>query len=230
MIASCPLALVCIVVVLATTRQVSVSAQASAPTQKPTSAPTYTLQQQDANTLCQFKENTDSFPKTDDDPSFVGWQCTNTGIATTQPCPGNSWTGVSCSSTDNRVIGLNLPNFNLKGSAASAINTLSTLPLQTLWLPSNALKGTLPNTISTMIGLYNMSLNQNQLTGALPINSLPMDIVYVDLSNNQFKNNLPSLQVNHKKLNYLNLANNGLKGSLPVINSSSLQILNLEKK
>ncbi|KAJ4750464.1 Leucine-rich repeat protein kinase family protein [Rhynchospora pubera] len=107
------------------------------------------------------------------------------------PCSphGNSWTGVVCSVSENRVESLNLTNAGLSGF--------------------------LPTEIANMTALQHIQLSGNNLSGHIPDMSNLKNLATLHLDNNQFTGSIPSSLGGLENLKELFLQNNKLSGKIP---------------
>jgi hypothetical protein len=97
--------------------------------------------------------------------SKVRWM-ENTGI---NPCLGlESWYGITCSASDNRIVKLLLAQNNLVGTLPSQLGLLSHLT-NSLYLYTNSLSGMLPSQLGQLTGLTTgLRVYSTQLTGRIP--------------------------------------------------------------
>lgn len=113
---------------------------------------------------------------------------------TGDPClpKENSWTGVSCSQTNDLagVASVNLTGKGISGSLSPSIGNLSAIAH--LWLGDNKLSGSLPD-LSAMKTLETLHLENNQLEGSIPesLGNLPR-IREIFLQNNKFSSDIPN--------------------------------------
>ena len=142
------------------------------------------------------------------------------------PC---NWTGVVCNMPGQRVVGLDLSSFALKGSISPHIGNLSFL--RSLQLGQNQFTGMLPDQIGNLFRLTVLNMSSNRLEGVLPSSiSQLTELRVLDLSvNKNITGRIPEELSNLTKLEVLKLAGNYLYGSLPpaIGNLSSLTNLNL---
>jgi hypothetical protein len=131
--------------------------------------------------------------------------------------PVSSWYGVTVAG--GRVTQLSLTNSNLKGTLP---NSITTLPLTVLNLRFNQLGGNIPAALGSISGLAALQLDNNQFTGAIPVSLTNAKLLYaLDLSGNQLTGSIPSF-IGLPALASLNVANNQLSGPLPVLDNLPL--------
>ncbi len=126
--------------------------------------------------------------------------------------PVGSWHGVT--TTNGRVVELNLFFNNLNGSIPTELGNLSALT--SLILSLNQLTGSIPSELGNLTALTSLDLNSNQLTGSIPseLGNLSA-LTSLDLASNQFTGSIPSELGNLTNLQQLYLASNQLTGSIP---------------
>ncbi|KAJ6796875.1 protein STRUBBELIG-RECEPTOR FAMILY 3-like isoform X1 [Iris pallida] len=174
-------------------------------------------------------------------PSLPGW-IPNGG----DPCL-EAWQGVQCVQSNINAITINaanlggqlgdglgnftsivtidLSNNNIGGSIPENLP----LTLRTFFLAANQFTGSIPSTLSQLIFLSDMSLNENHLSGDLPdvFQSLS-GLINLDLSANNFSGQLPPSMEGLSSLTTLRLQNNQLSGILDVLQDLPLRDLNVE--
>jgi Leucine-rich repeat (LRR) protein/predicted Ser/Thr protein kinase len=141
------------------------------------------------------------------------------------PC---NWSGVVCNKPANRVVGLHLSGFGLKGSIAPHIGNLSFL--RSLQLQNNQFIGKLPTQIVNLFRLRVLNISFNSIEGVLHSNiSQLTQLQTLDLMANKITGSVPEELSNLKNLQVLKLGGNRLYGSIPpaIGNLSSLTTLNL---
>uniref|UniRef100_A0A6M2F4J0 Protein kinase domain-containing protein n=1 Tax=Populus davidiana TaxID=266767 RepID=A0A6M2F4J0_9ROSI len=174
-------------------------------------------------------------------PVLPGW-VSNGG----DPC-GEGWQGVLCNVSEIQSIVLN--GANLGGELGDNLGMFasirsidlsnnhiggsipSNLPvtMQTFFLADNNFTGSIPDSLSSLTLLKDMSLNDNFLSGEIPdaFQSLP-GLINLDLSNNNLSGQLPSSFVDLASLTTLRLQDNQLSGTLDVLQDLPLRDLNVE--
>ncbi|XP_011096273.1 protein STRUBBELIG-RECEPTOR FAMILY 1 [Sesamum indicum] len=174
-------------------------------------------------------------------PLLPGW------IPGGDPCGPPSWQGVECVNANITAIKLNGANLGGElsedlGSFASIIlidlsnnhiggSIPTDLPttLRSFFLSDNQFTGRIPDTLSSLGQLTDLSLNNNQLTGPIPDAFEPLkDLINMDLSGNSLTSQLPSSMGNLSSLTTLHLQNNTLTGLLDVLQDLPLVDLNIE--
>ena len=149
-----------------------------------------------------------------------------------------NWIGVSCSSSNGRVVTLNLESQSLVGSIPPSVGNLTYLT--GINLQNNSFHGELPEELGRLSRLQhiNVSLNSfggripanltycteltvfsvavNKLTGEIPhqLSSLTK-LVFLHFGGNQFTGSIPSWIGNFSSLSSLSLLLNNLRGSIP---------------
>ncbi|TVT98281.1 hypothetical protein EJB05_56412, partial [Eragrostis curvula] len=94
--------------------------------------------------------------------------------------------------------------------------TENTIFLLSIDLSENNLDGTIPEEISTLVGLKNLNLSWNFFSGNIPeqIGNL-QSLESLDLSSNQLSGEIPWAITDLTSLSYLNLSDNNLSGRIP---------------
>ncbi|KAB5512798.1 hypothetical protein DKX38_029826 [Salix brachista] len=149
------------------------------------------------------------------------------------PC-GEAWQGIVCNASEIQSIILN--GANLGGELGDNLGMFasirsidlsnnhiggsipSNLPVTmlTFFLADNNFTGSIPDSLSSLTLLNDMSLNDNFLSGEIPdvFQSLP-GLINLDLSNNNLSGQLPSSFVDLASLTTLNIENNLFSGPIP---------------
>ncbi|KAJ6297480.1 hypothetical protein OIU78_023099 [Salix suchowensis] len=162
------------------------------------------------------------------------------------PC-GEAWQGIVCNASEIQSIILN--GANLGGELGDNLGMFasirsidlsnnhiggsipSNLPatMLTFFLAANNFTGSIPDSLSSLTLLNDMSLNDNFLSGEIPdvFQSLP-GLINLDLSNNNLSGQLPSSFVDLASLTTLRLQDNQLSGTLDVLQDLPLRDLNIE--
>jgi Leucine-rich repeat (LRR) protein len=104
--------------------------------------------------------------------------------------------------------------------------------VDSLFVPTLALHGSLPNELGELTNLTNLVVSGNPyISGSIP-DSIPKltNLVELDISKNKLNGTIPSTIGNLTKLKYLALGDNALTGEIPssLSNLQSLTLLNLE--
>ncbi|CAN8260041.1 unnamed protein product [Cochlearia groenlandica] len=146
----------------------------------------------------------------------LNWNSTNP-ICTT-------WTGITCSKKDDRVIALRLPGSGLYGPLPE--KTFEMLDaLRIISLRSNYLQGNIPSAILSLPFLRSIYFHDNNFSGSIPP-TLSHRLVNLDLSTNSLSGNIPASLRNLTQMTDLSLQNNSLSGPIPDL-PSSLTYLNV---
>lgn len=128
------------------------------------------------------------------------------------PCE-DYWFGVECND-ENRVIGLWLNYNNLEGTLPNEISALDQLENLSLYI--NNIQGNIPNSIAQLTNLKSINLRSNQLSGSIPIILSYMEnLEELILSDNQLTGGIPPQLGLLENLKILNLSINSLEGSIP---------------
>ncbi|KAK9072826.1 hypothetical protein SSX86_009261 [Deinandra increscens subsp. villosa] len=163
-------------------------------------------------------------------PSFTGADCNpddqdsllsfgnnfnynNLNWSTTFDCC--SWEGVSCddlgNNLGNRVVGLSIPEKNLRGTLPLTLQNLTFL--SSLNLSCNFFSGPFPQGFfSSLNNLITIDLSFNRLSGTLPSN-FPSTLRFLNLSSNHFNGTFDSHAF--QNLISLNASNNSFSGPIP---------------
>ncbi|XP_057844223.2 putative leucine-rich repeat receptor-like serine/threonine-protein kinase At2g24130 [Cryptomeria japonica] len=162
-----------------------------------------------------------------------------------------NWTGITCSSSRQRVVSLNLTGMGLLGPISPFLGNLSFLRvlalknnsfhghipyqlgrlfrLRWLQLSSNNLSGSIPPEFSLLSNLETMILRTNNLTGNIPPFLGNMSFLKVlELSENTLQGGIPAELGMLRQLNWLNLGINNLIGSIPIALSNCTRLQTLE--
>ncbi|CAK9136710.1 unnamed protein product [Ilex paraguariensis] len=136
-----------------------------------------------------------------------------------------SWVGVTCNEDETRVTGIHLPGVGLYGSIPN--NIIGKLDaLRVLSLRSNYLSGNLPSDILSIPSLQSLYLQHNNFSGDVPL-SISSKLGIMDISFNSFTGNIPSTIENLTRLAVLNLQFNSFSGIIPDVNLPRLKLFNL---
>ncbi|PIN19750.1 Serine/threonine protein kinase [Handroanthus impetiginosus] len=179
--------------------------------------------------------------------AFLGFPLIPGWIPGGDPCGQPSWQGVECVNSNITAIKLNGASLGGElnedlGSFASIIlidlsnNQIggaipSNLPitLRSFFLSDNQFTGRIPDTLSSLGQLTDLSLNGNRLTGPIPDAFEPLkSLINMDLSGNNLTSQLPPSMGNLSSLTTLHLQNNQLIGVLDVLQDLPLIDLNVE--
>ncbi|XP_065020930.1 protein STRUBBELIG-RECEPTOR FAMILY 3-like isoform X1 [Musa acuminata AAA Group] len=174
-------------------------------------------------------------------PPLPGW-VPNGG----DPCLEN-WQGVQCVASN--ITGIVINGANLGGQLGDGLGNFSSirtidlsnnnigggipenlpLTLHTFFLSANQFMGSIPNSLSKLTLLTDMSVNNNHLTGDLPdaFSSLT-GVINLDLSFNNLSGQLPPSMGSLSSLTTLHMQNNQLSGILNVLEDLPLKDLNIE--
>jgi len=106
--------------------------------------------------LCDFYEATGGAL------SSLRWSCRRGEPS--RPC--TRWSGVTCDTSGEYVIAVNLRTSGLVGSLPPTLGLVSSL--QVLDLGSNSLYGTIPTSLGLLSQLTDLRLNSNAFSGTIP--------------------------------------------------------------
>ena len=152
--------------------------------------------------------------------------------------PVGEWFGVYVDDGGGCVMGLSLPDNNLRGSIPAELGSLTNLRslslygnnltgpipaelgslanLEVLWLGGNDLEGSIPAELGSLTNLRSLDLYGNNLTGSIPaeLGSLTnLEVLW--LYNNDLTGPIPAELGSLTKLHTLYLSGNNLKGLIP---------------
>eukprot|EP01018_Ginkgo_biloba_P027805 Gb_14202 [translate_table: standard] len=139
-----------------------------------------------------------------------------------------NWRGVECSSTNHRVVALNLTGKSLDGSISPFLSNLSFLT--TLDLSNNSLQGPIPPLLGTLFRLQRLKLSFNLLSGHIPTDlSRCRSLMYLNLNSNSLQGSIPVELGVLPRLEFLYLRMNKLSGTIPpsLANISCLVYFNI---
>ncbi|KAI3510373.1 hypothetical protein L1887_17315 [Cichorium endivia] len=174
-------------------------------------------------------------------PPLLGWL-----LAGGDPCL-EGWQGVQC--VNSNITGIVLNDANLGGELGENLGAFasiiqidlsnnhiggtipSDLPLtvKTFFLSGNQLKGSIPESLSTLGQLTDLSLNNNHLSGVIPDSFQQLTaLVNLDLSANNLSGPLPPSMMNLSSISTLHLEGNYLTGVLDVLQDLPLIDLDIE--
>ncbi|XP_060195196.1 receptor-like protein EIX2 [Lycium barbarum] len=89
-------------------------------------------------------------------------------------------------------------------------------------LSNNNLSGTIPMSLTSIVGLRSLNFSNNHLTGSIPRSIDNMKVLEsLDISNNQLSGEIPQSISSLTSLSHLNVSHNDLRGRIPV--STQLQ-------
>ncbi|CAI7899945.1 unnamed protein product [Closterium sp. NIES-53] len=121
--------------------------------------------------------------------------------------------GLSCDD-QGRIVAINMPPGNISGYLPEGISALKSL--QQISLPSNQLFSTLPLSVSLLTNLTSIELPNNNITGSIPTSWFQLrDLEFLDLSRNRLTSSLPDAFDSLFSLQLLNLSSNSFSGTLP---------------
>ncbi|KAF9661576.1 hypothetical protein SADUNF_Sadunf19G0083200 [Salix dunnii] len=167
------------------------------------------------------------------------------------PC---EFSGITCDPLSGKVTAISFDNQSLSGVISPSISALESL--MTLWLPSNAISGKLPDGLINCSKLKQLNLTGNKMVGVIPDLSSLRNLEILDLSINYFSGRFPTwvgnltellalgLGMNEyhvgeipesignlKNLTWLFLADSYLRGEIPesIFELENLQTLDLSR-
>ncbi|KAI7741083.1 hypothetical protein M8C21_006485, partial [Ambrosia artemisiifolia] len=161
------------------------------------------------------------------------------------------WMGVTCNNQTGHVIYLGIRAGGSTGKISPSLQVLNQLSyldmslinfqsnplpdflgslskLQSLYISSANLSGSIPHQLANLSNLQSLDLHNNSLSGSIP--SFFGDLTslsFLDLSNNGLSGNLPNTLGRLSNLETLDLSHNSLSGSIPHFIGSPL-LLNLD--
>ncbi|XP_071719939.1 protein STRUBBELIG-RECEPTOR FAMILY 3-like [Rutidosis leptorrhynchoides] len=174
-------------------------------------------------------------------PPLMGWL-----LAGGDPCY-EGWQGVQC--VNYNITGIVLNDANLGGELGENLGAFASiiqmdlsnnhiggsipynlpLTLKTLFLFGNQITGSIPESLSTLSQLTDLSLNKNHLSGVIPDSFQQlMALTNLDLSANNLSGTLPPSMANLSSISILHLQNNHLTGVLNVLEDLPLIDLDIE--
>ncbi|MCY3773565.1 MAG: Ig-like domain-containing protein [Gemmatimonadetes bacterium] len=125
----------------------------------------------------------------------------------------NSWYGVTVDA-DGRVVEINLPNNNLRGTITTELGNLE--ELVTLRLNHNQLTGHVPQDLGRLSKLEHLALSSNQLSGVIPSELGQLaELDELVLSFNRLSGTIPAELGDLAGLTRLSLSVNELSGPIP---------------
>ncbi|XP_058073229.1 protein STRUBBELIG-RECEPTOR FAMILY 3-like isoform X2 [Magnolia sinica] len=163
------------------------------------------------------------------DPCMEGWQgvlCVNSNI-TAIIVNGANLGGALGDKLGNfsSIISIDLSNNHIGGRIP--YNLPSTI--RSFFLSDNRLNGSIPDSLSTLSLLSDLSLNGNLLSGELPDAFQDLTgLINLDLSFNNLSGQLPPSLGNLSSLTTLHMQNNQLSGTLNILQDLPLIDLNIE--
>ncbi|GKV51893.1 hypothetical protein SLEP1_g58511 [Rubroshorea leprosula] len=122
---------------------------------------------------------------------------------------------------------LNMSNNMLVGKIPNSLETLGMKKLNTLFLNSNELIGTIPKWLGNASSLAQLSLISNRLHGSIPVQLVKLqNLSYLGVSSNYLSGIVPPAIYNLSSLIFLHLAHNQFHGQIP--NDIGLTLPNLQ--
>ncbi|GMY18012.1 phytosulfokine receptor 1 [Fagus crenata] len=153
-----------------------------------------------------------------------GWP-SNSSSSSSDCC---NWPGITCNSSNNRVIKLVLPKKRINGRLSESLGKLD--QLRTLNLSHNFLHNTLPYSLFHLQNLELLDVSSNDFSGSIPETIDLPSIKFIDMSQNSLNGSIPGgICINSTRIQHLNLAVNYFSGTLPseLVNCTSLQVLSM---
>ncbi|XP_076951622.1 protein STRUBBELIG-RECEPTOR FAMILY 3-like [Bidens hawaiensis] len=172
---------------------------------------------------------------------LLGWQ-----FGAGDPC-SEGWQGVQC--VNSNITGIVLNNASLGGELSDNLGAFASiiqidlsnnhiggsippnlpLTLKTLFLSGNQLMGSIPESLSMLGQLTDLSLNNNHLSGVIPDSFQQLKgLINLDLSINNLSGPLPLSMANLSSISTLHLQDNYLTGVLDVLQDLPLIDLDIE--
>jgi Leucine-rich repeat (LRR) protein len=139
-----------------------------------------------------------------------------------------NWPGITCNSSNNRVIKLVLPKKRINGRLSESLGKLD--QLRTLNLSHNFFHNTLPYSLFHLQNLELLDVSSNDFSGSIPETIDLPSIKFIDMSQNSLNGSIPGgICINSTRIQHLNLAVNYFSGTLPseLVNCTSLQVLSM---
>uniref|UniRef100_A0A5B7BSE8 Protein kinase domain-containing protein n=1 Tax=Davidia involucrata TaxID=16924 RepID=A0A5B7BSE8_DAVIN len=162
------------------------------------------------------------------------------------PC-AEGWQGVLC--VNANITGIVLSGANLGGQLGNNLESFASIiqielsnnhiggiipsnfpvTIRSFFLSGNQFTGSIPDTLSSLSQLSDMSFSDNHLTGEIPDAFQQLTgLINLDLSGNNLNGQLPPSLGNLLSLTTLHLQNNQLTGTLNVLQDLPLRDLNVE--
>ena len=141
----------------------------------------------------------------------------------------STWYGVRVDDGSGRVVWLELPGNNLRGTVPALLATLT--ELRYLDLSGNQLRGAIPPELGDLspLGVVSLDLSANQLTGTIPAELGDLSSLNVlHLNDNQLTGEIPAELGDLGSLTELSLRNNRLNGAIPLELGSLTLLLKLD--
>ncbi|KVI00960.1 Concanavalin A-like lectin/glucanase, subgroup [Cynara cardunculus var. scolymus] len=137
-------------------------------------------------------------------PPLPGWL-----LSGGDPC-SEGWQGVQC--VNSNITGIDLSNNHIGGGIPADLP----LTLKTFFLSGNQLTGSIPDSLSMLGQLTDLSLNNNHLSGIIPDSFQQLTaLVNLDLSANNISGPLPPSMTNLLSISTLDIKNNLFSGPIP---------------
>ncbi|KAK9152626.1 hypothetical protein Sjap_000106 [Stephania japonica] len=174
-------------------------------------------------------------------PPLQGWM-----LIGGDPC-SEQWHGIEC--VNSNITGIALTGENLGGELSNSLGNFtslikldlrdnhigghipSSLPttMRSFFLSGNNFSGSIPDSLSSLTQLTDMSLSNNRLAGEIPDVFFTLSgLLNLDLSGNKLRGQLPSSLANLIYLVSLHLQDNRISGFLDVLQDLPLRDLNIE--
>ncbi|KZV25867.1 receptor-like protein kinase [Dorcoceras hygrometricum] len=150
------------------------------------------------------------------------------GLWTVELC-ADKWTGIKCTSHNNRVAAIDLSSQGLVGSLTPHIGNLSYLI--NIDLQNNSFNGRIPQEIGLLWRLRRLEFSNNSFVGPIPTNlSQCRNLYYLNLLGNKLSGTIPPELGSMYKLEALGLSENTLSGPIPPSfgNLTSLRVLSID--